>query len=158
MLSFFAAAVPSDPPRIFTDDGQLLFDLTKPVEERVALTLVCETRGGDPLPRLSWWRGKSLIDPMMENVDRTNGIVRNTLSLQNLQRTNQGEKITCKAANTNLTSPQSATVAINMVCKYIFHIHYLTPTRNSNSVQDFLSIKLSVFFRTSHYDCSYNMM
>jgi len=107
--------IPSDPPQIFTGDGQLLLDTTRPVEERHGLTLVCETNGGDPLPRLSWWRGKSLVDNMMEYVDKKGRKVKNTLVLNNLQRSNQGEKITCKAVNTNLTSPLKATVAINMV-------------------------------------------
>ena len=48
--------------------------------------------------------------------------MRNTLVLNNLARSNQGEKISCKAVNTNLTSPLSTTVSISMVCKYPHHL------------------------------------
>ena len=51
-------------------EGQVLFDLTRPVEEGHGVTLVCETMGGDPLPRLSWWRGSTLVDNVMEYSDK----------------------------------------------------------------------------------------
>ena len=73
-VTFVFIAVPSDPPQIrqMSNDGegQVLFDLTRPVEEGHGLTLVCETTGGDPLPRLSWWRGSTLVDNLMEYSDK----------------------------------------------------------------------------------------
>ena len=54
----------------------------------------------------------------MEEIDAKTSTVRNALRMPNLQRSDHGAALTCKAANTNLTQPVETTVKINMVCKY----------------------------------------
>jgi hypothetical protein len=49
--------------------GKSLHDYSDPVREGSTATLVCETVGGDPLPRISWWRGKTIVDDVVEEVD-----------------------------------------------------------------------------------------
>jgi len=54
-------------------------DYTEPVTEGGSLTMICETTGGDPLPRVSWWRGTRLIDDIVDEVDTKLSRVRNSL-------------------------------------------------------------------------------
>ena len=51
--------------------------------------MICETLGGDPLPRVSWWRGTRLIDDIVDEVDPKTARVRNSLRIINLQRKDQ---------------------------------------------------------------------
>ena len=110
--------VPPGPPIILSDSGKLLLDVTDHVRPESTAVLVCETVGGDPLPRLSWWRGKTIVDDVVEEVDAKEYRVRNTLRLPNLKRADHGAEYTCKAINTNLTGPAKTSIKINMVCKY----------------------------------------
>ena len=64
------------------------------------------------------WRGSTILDDVVEEIDAKTVVVRNTLRLPNLQRSDHGAALTCKAANTNLTQPVETTVKVNMVCKY----------------------------------------
>lgn len=112
-------SAPPGPPAIRSESGKLLMDYTEPVTEGGSLTMICETMGGDPLPRVSWWRGSRLIDDIVDEVDNKLSRVRNSLRIVNLQRKDQGERITCKASNTNLTEPVETYISINMVCKYL---------------------------------------
>ena len=113
-------SVPSSKPRILSPDGQPLIDYTMPVEEGGTLTLLCETIGGEPLPRLTWWKGsgKTLIDSSTEYVDSKGKVVRNRLVMKNMQRNHHGEKLTCKSSNTNLTASPSTSLNVEMICKF----------------------------------------
>ena len=51
-------------------------------------------------------------------VDNKLHVVRNTLRLPNVARRDHGARLTCRASNTNLTSPLATSVKINMVCEY----------------------------------------
>ena len=97
-----------------------MIDFTIPVEEGGTLTLLCETIGGEPLPRLTWWKGSGtkLIDSTTEYIDSQGKVVRNRLIMKNMQRSNQGEKLMCKSSNTNLTMSPSTSVAVQMICKF----------------------------------------
>ncbi len=95
-----------------------MHDFSDPVREGSTATLVCETVGGHPLPRISWWRGKALLDDVVEEVDAKTRRVRNTLRLPNVGRREHGHRLTCRASNTNLTRPVETSIKINMVCKY----------------------------------------
>ena len=66
-----------------------MLDYTEPVTEGGSLTMICETLGGDPLPRVSWWRGTRLIDDIVDEVDAKTARVRNSLRILNLQRKDQ---------------------------------------------------------------------
>ena len=91
-----------------------------PVEEGGTLTLLCETIGGEPLPRLTWWKGngKTLIDSSTEYVDSKGKVVRNRLAMKNMQRNHHGEKLSCKSSNTNLTASPSTSLNVEMICKF----------------------------------------
>ena len=103
--------------------GQTLMASTDPVSEGGKLILVCESVGGIPPPRLTWYKDKVVVDDVVEEVDAgRRGVVRNTLRLRNLRRTDHGADLSCKASNTNLTSPAVTRIKVNMVCKYPIHI------------------------------------
>ncbi len=65
---FFFFVAPPGPPAIKSESGKILLDYTEPVTEGGSLTMICETLGGDPLPRVSWWRGSRLIDDIVDEV------------------------------------------------------------------------------------------
>ena len=115
---FSSFPVPPNPPVILGESGRVLLDATDHLRVGATATLVCESSGGDPLPRLSWWRGSAVVDDVVEEVDAAERRVRNTLRLPALRRADHGAKLTCRAANTNLTAPASTSVNINMVCEY----------------------------------------
>ena len=111
--------VPSGKPQILSSEGKELVGFTMPVEEGSTLTLLCETIGGEPLPRLTWWKGggSTLVDSSTDYVDSKGKVVRNRLVMKNMQRNHQGEKLTCKSSNTNLTASPTTSVNVQMICK-----------------------------------------
>ncbi len=90
------------------------------MQEGSTLTLICETQGGEPLPRLTWKRGQILLDDVVEEVDPQNRVVRNYLKMPSLHRRDHDEVLSCLASNTNLTDPTITYININMVCKFLF--------------------------------------
>ena len=100
----------------------MLDKVSEPVQEGSTLTLICETQGGEPLPRLTWKRGQStaVLDDVVEEVDTQNRVVRNYLKMPSLHRKDHDDVLAFVASNTNLTDrPQITYININMVCKYI---------------------------------------
>ena len=53
---------------IRSEHGKVLDKFSDPVREGSTLTLICETQGGEPLPRLTWKRGQSVLDDVVEEV------------------------------------------------------------------------------------------
>ena len=109
--------MPSSPPLVRSEHGKALDKVSEPVQEGSTLTLICETQGGEPLPRLTWKRNQIVIDDVVEEVDPQNRVVRNYLKMPNLHRKDHDEVLSCLASNTNLTAPQITYMNINMVCK-----------------------------------------
>jgi hypothetical protein len=91
--------------------------MSEPVQEGTTLTLICESQGGEPLPRLTWKRGQTILDDVVEEIDTQNRVVRNYLKLPSLHRRDHGDILTCQASNTNLSAPAITFVTVNMVCK-----------------------------------------
>ena len=117
--SFYSIAVPPTPPLIRSEHGKVLDKLSEPVQEGSTLTLICETQGGEPLPRLTWKRGQVVIDDVVEEVDSQNSVVRNYLKMPSLKRQDHDDVLACLASNTNLSVPLITYININMVCKWI---------------------------------------
>ena len=112
--------VPPPPPVIRSSSGRVLLDMTEPMRENSMASLVCQSIGGDPLPRLTWWdlNTNSILDDVVEKVDAKSFKVQNRLRLKGLSRDDDGRMLACRAMNTNLTNPITTKVKINMVCKY----------------------------------------
>ena len=114
---FSLFSVPPTPPLIRSEHGKALDKFSDPVREGSTLTLICETQGGEPLPRLTWKRGQSVLDDVVEEVDTQNRVVRNYLKLPSLKRQDHDDVLACLASNTNLSVPLITYININMVCK-----------------------------------------
>lgn len=80
-----------------------------PLFSFVSITLI--NFPGNPKPRLTWWRGVDQLDYTYEEYEDT---VKNTLWIDNLQRSNMDDELTCKAENSNLTKPVYFNVSINL--------------------------------------------
>ncbi|XP_077524923.1 protein turtle homolog B-like isoform X3 [Amblyomma americanum] len=103
------------PPKkaIITDEsGKALQDVIGPYDEGAPLKLACETRGGHPLPAVTWWREMTLLDDRYFNTSE--GTSRNELLIPKLERSDARTVLTCQASNTNLTLPVYASVTIDM--------------------------------------------
>ena len=110
--------VPPSAPIIRSEHGKMLDKVSEPVQEGSTLTLICETQGGSPLPRLTWKRGQVILDDVVEEVDTQNRVVRNYLKMPSLHRQDHDDVLSCLASNTNLTwTPLVTYININMVCK-----------------------------------------
>ena len=116
----FCFSVPPTSPLIRSEHGKVLDKFSDPVREGSTLTLICETQGGEPLPRLTWKRGQSVLDDVVEEVDTQNRVVRNYLKLPSLKRQDHDDVLACLASNTNLSVPLITYININMVCKWIY--------------------------------------
>ncbi|XP_066940525.1 contactin-4-like [Macrobrachium rosenbergii] len=84
-----------------------------PFREGDSPTLVCYTRSAWPPPRVVWYEEDMMIDDSY-TVDPKNEAVVNSITLKGLARSHHGRRYTCFAANSNLTSPISATVVITL--------------------------------------------
>lgn len=74
---------------------------------------------GWPVPKVSWWRENALLDDTWEVSSEhvTSTVVSNTLTIGKLQRSDLNARLTCQAANNNITIPVSTTVMLEMNCK-----------------------------------------
>ena len=72
---------------------------------------------GVPLPRVTWSKSGHLIDESFQILN--NGTVRNEISFYAIERSSLHSELTCTASNTNLTRPVTATVHVDMNCKYL---------------------------------------
>ncbi|RXG60373.1 Cell adhesion molecule 4, partial [Armadillidium vulgare] len=86
-----------------------------PYQEGDPLRLRCESLGGDPTPKVTWWEGRTLLDDQDEISSPQQ--VANILVLERLRREDLHRILTCKSSNTNLTSPLKTSVTIDMICK-----------------------------------------
>ena len=73
-LSLLTTVPPQRPRIVSRATGEAFGEWTAPVREGATAALVCETAGGDPLPRISWWRGKTVIDDVVEEVGGGNAL------------------------------------------------------------------------------------
>lgn len=104
--------VPPKETIIMDENGERLWDIIGPYDEGTFLTLICESTGGIPSPSVTWWRGSSLLDDSYFNT--SDGAVRNELLLPRLHRFDLMAVITCQASNTNLTSPSTTSVKMDL--------------------------------------------
>ncbi|XP_021945132.2 uncharacterized protein LOC110843474 isoform X2 [Folsomia candida] len=87
-----------------------------PYNEGSSLRLTCVSTGGSPLPKVSWWRENALLDDTWEVSSEhvTSTVVSNTLTISRLQRSDLNARLTCQAANSNISVPVSTTVTLDL--------------------------------------------
>ncbi|XP_053213660.1 neural cell adhesion molecule 2-like isoform X2 [Panonychus citri] len=98
---------------IITDTkGQRVNQVIGPVDEGTNLVLYCEAFG-KPDPTVTWWiSDETLLDDSYSKSAR--GVIRNELTLNSLNRSILMKEITCRASNTNLTSPKEESIFIDL--------------------------------------------
>ncbi|XP_018497735.1 neural cell adhesion molecule 1 [Galendromus occidentalis] len=108
--------VPPGEPAIFTESGKTLRGLAGPFNEGDPLTLTCKADIGKPRPTLHWMQENRVIDEKFYfDVDRN--IVRNTLEIPQLNRSDLLAVLTCQAANNNITSPSQTSITLDLNLK-----------------------------------------
>ena len=71
---------------------------------------------GDPLPQVTWWRDKQLIDSSYETT--YSSTVQNTLTIPKVTRSDLGSLLTCQSSNNNISIPATKKVTVDLKCEY----------------------------------------
>ncbi|XP_035207386.1 nephrin-like [Stegodyphus dumicola] len=104
--------VPPGEPIIMDEHGQSLHDIIGPFDEGSTLIFICEVDGGDPSPKVTWWRGNTLVDDDFSIIKQR--FVRNEMVVRDISRSDFMAEYTCKAWNNNVTKPKEASVIIDI--------------------------------------------
>ncbi|XP_017882314.1 synaptogenesis protein syg-2-like [Ceratina calcarata] len=113
---YLTVIVPPHKPNIIDEHGTTVSSVAGPYEEGGDLKLQCLVSGGQPEPRVRWWRGEMLLDSKDEPGEFP-ALRRNTLIVRELSRADLHAVFTCQASNNNISQPVSASVAIEMHLK-----------------------------------------
>ncbi|XP_036334118.1 hemicentin-1 [Rhagoletis pomonella] len=83
-----------------------------PYNEGSVINITCVAVGGRPQPKVTWWHGNKEIDQSFQPLSERR--VGNILTLGKLIRENLHMQLTCHASNSNLTTPITNTVTLDM--------------------------------------------
>ncbi|VVC44609.1 Hypothetical protein CINCED_3A001155 [Cinara cedri] len=113
--------VPPSKPVIFNEVNEPV-ERTRPYFEGETVTLTCSVTGGLPPPNVKWWRGETMIDIGHEVMSYHytsdyNSVKVNKLTINSLNRYDQGAVYTCQASNSVMSPPVTASVTIEMYLK-----------------------------------------
>ncbi|XP_061722013.1 nephrin-like [Cydia pomonella] len=108
----FTVITPPNRPTIVDTKTKDQTRLLQPYNEGDTLELSCETYGGDPRPRLTWYLENTVIDDSYEQ--RGDGVTVNTLTFPNVGRQHLNARLVCQAANTNLAPPQTKMIILDI--------------------------------------------
>ncbi|XP_045528209.1 synaptogenesis protein syg-2-like [Pieris brassicae] len=103
---------PPNQPTIIDARTQDSIRLLEPYNEGDTIELLCEVNGGNPRPRLIWYLENTIIDETFEEED--NGVTSNALTFPRLGREHLNARLSCQASNTNLSSPPSKLLILNI--------------------------------------------
>ncbi|XP_064469488.1 hemicentin-2-like [Ornithodoros turicata] len=105
--------VPPSHPVIRGRTGQAL-NGTATFNRGDVVHLLCETRGGRPRPRLSWWRDGELVQSSPSASTSSGDGVVSRIRFGPLTRADLLTKVTCQAQNNNVSEPLSTTVVLDL--------------------------------------------
>ncbi|CAG9792223.1 unnamed protein product [Diatraea saccharalis] len=100
-------------PKIFDELDKEVVGVAGPYVEDRSLKLTCVVSGGNPLPRLRWWRDDRVIETQMP-IDDGSGISSLALRIMKLSRDYFEAVYTCTADNTLLVPPLRVNVQIQL--------------------------------------------
>ncbi|XP_023241347.1 hemicentin-2-like [Centruroides sculpturatus] len=103
------------PPReaiIMDEFGQHLHGIIGPYNEGYPLSLICEGEGGDPPPKVTWWKDSILIDDTYTLTPQH--FTRNELHFSTIRRSDLMTVLTCQATNSNFTAPVTSSVTLDL--------------------------------------------
>jgi len=109
-IDFFLSLSPLDPPGAPRIDG---YNEGDTIRENKSVTLICISRGGNPLADLIWFRNDVRIHSTYEKRPRES---RHELSFTATTKDNLAN-YRCEASNLMTTSPKIADVVLTVMCK-----------------------------------------
>ncbi|XP_070393322.1 cell surface glycoprotein MUC18-like isoform X2 [Dermacentor albipictus] len=93
-------------------DREPLRSLIGPYNEGDSLALVCDVEGGVPEPSVTWWRESVPLESVL--TEHRPGVRRSALGPFVLRRQDLMAVLVCQASNSNLTSPLTTSVTLDM--------------------------------------------
>ncbi|XP_015440009.1 PREDICTED: hemicentin-2-like [Dufourea novaeangliae] len=107
--------VPPDKPVIYTGAARSLAKILQPFNEGSDLSLLCEVIGGSPPPKVTWYIDGEILDDTytLEHGDNTI----NRLGVTKVTRDFLRARLICRATNTQLISPLTAEVILDVNLK-----------------------------------------
>lgn len=106
-------AVPPDEPRIFDTHGKEITSIAGPFREGQEFFLSCQVSGGNPPPKVSWWRSDVEI-PGTTHQSIVTGAIINNILMRAVPRDYYATKLTCRAQGTTLIDPVEKEVTIQL--------------------------------------------
>ena len=123
MCFFFVEPVPAKKLSIYDMKNNYINDIAGPFNEDSELNLTCQSDGGNPLPKVKWWRGDTMIsDNTITTTSKS--VVKNVIQFPKVLREHLMMPLTCESSNTNLTVPVTKTILIDLNCKSSFELDY----------------------------------
>ncbi|KAK7012937.1 hypothetical protein SK128_008518 [Halocaridina rubra] len=120
--------VPPEVPILRVAGQRITEGILGPLQEGSPLVITCDVIGGTPPPTVVWMRHKKIIDSQIESYSPS--MIENQLSILSLTREFHNAKLTCLAANNNVTAPVQATIVITMnYSSLTCTSHFLPPVR-----------------------------
>ncbi|XP_053984957.1 synaptogenesis protein syg-2-like isoform X2 [Hylaeus volcanicus] len=108
--------VPPSEPVIRDRTTRNTSDIEESYNEGSDVNLICEVRGGRPLPKLTWYLENTVIDESYR-YDAESRVTVNPLSYPNIGRQHHQARLICEASNTNLVTPQIRVVILKVNLK-----------------------------------------
>lgn len=106
-------SVPPDEPRIFDTHGKEITTLAGPFREGQEFFLSCQVSGGNPPPKVSWWRADVEI-PGTSHQSIVTGAVINNILMRSVPRDYYATKLTCRAQGSPLIDPVKKEVTVQL--------------------------------------------
>ncbi|XP_024892513.1 hemicentin-2-like isoform X1 [Temnothorax curvispinosus] len=108
--------VPPSKPVILDGATRTVLGIEKRYNEGSDVNLICEVRGGKPLPKLTWYLDNTVIDESYQ-YDTRDGLTVNHLTYPKIGRQHLKARLICQASNTNLVPPQTKLLILDVNLK-----------------------------------------
>ncbi|XP_039757652.1 hemicentin-1-like [Pararge aegeria] len=113
----FTVIIPPNRPTIYDAKRRDRTKLVEPYNEGSNVLLICEVEGGRPRPRVTWYLENVVIDDSFDQ--RDDGLTVNTLTFPNVGRQHLNARLVCQASNTNLATPETKVLILDINLKPI---------------------------------------
>nr|XP_031831154.1 hemicentin-1-like isoform X2 [Nomia melanderi] len=111
--------VPPSKPVIRDATTRNISRIEEPYNEGSDVNLICEVEGGRPPPKLTWYLENTVIDEYYE-YNTQSGRTVNHLCYPEVGRQHLKTRLICEASNTNLVSPLTRVVILDVNLKPLF--------------------------------------